>query len=101
SVQLEADRQRRHPRPLSIAFVDLDNFKAANDRFGHAAGDELLRTIGNLLVKNTRRTDTSARLGGDEFGILLPETDEKGAMILLEKVRKAMSEQPLCKQVGV
>jgi len=86
----ELNRARRYGRPLTFAYVDLDDFKAVNDRYGHAAGDTLLsdvaRTIGHVL----RRTDVIARLGGDEFAVLLPETGPEPAWIVLRKLHNAV-----------
>jgi diguanylate cyclase (GGDEF)-like protein len=66
---------------------DLDGLKAANDRFGHASGDTLLRAVADTLRGDIRVTDVAARWGGDEFVMLLPETDLKGAMLVADKVR--------------
>jgi len=77
----------RHHRPVTVAFIDLDEFKQVNDRLGHAAGDEVLANVAAALVAAGRETDVVARLGGDEFALLLPETDAKGAVIVLERVR--------------
>lgn len=70
---------QRRKSPLTLAYVDLDNFKAVNDTLGHAEGDRVLRTTGQVLTKALRKTDTAARLGGDEFALVLPETDGNGA----------------------
>jgi diguanylate cyclase (GGDEF)-like protein len=83
---LEVERTRRWGRPLTLACVDLDNFKALNDGFGHAVGDEVLRTVGASLRSAIRSTDLAARIGGDEFALLFPETDKQGARLVLEKV---------------
>lgn len=64
----------RYDIPCSIIFIDLDGFKAINDQYGHAIGDELLRHVGHVLKSNVRDCDMVARLGGDEFGILLFRT---------------------------
>ncbi len=80
-------RARRYEQPLTIAYIDLDNFKAMNDRFGHSAGDALLRTVADTLERLIRGTDTLARLGGDEFAILLPNTDGMGAKKALANIR--------------
>lgn len=78
----EIERLRRHGRPLTVAFLDLDDFKAINDRLGHAAGDELLRRVGQVLSERLRAIDLVARLGGDEFALLLPETRQEQAQRL-------------------
>jgi diguanylate cyclase (GGDEF)-like protein len=67
----EADRLRRYDRPLSVVFVDLNRFKALNDTYGHDAGDNVLRTLGELLRKHVRQSDYVIRWGGDEFLLLL------------------------------
>ncbi len=73
-VNSEMDKARRFSHPISILFMDVDNFKAINDSYGHDSGDALLCDVANTLKMNVRIVDTVARLGGDEFGILLPET---------------------------
>jgi len=78
---------RRHGRPLTLVYVDLDNFKSLNDSRGHAAGDDALRRTARILEAATRRTDTVARLGGDEFAIVLPETARAGAEGVVAKAR--------------
>ena len=80
----------RHARPLSVLILDVDHFKLYNDSFGHLAGDEVLKQVGRILLKVARRSDFVARLGGEEFGIILPETDRKGAGVLGERFRRAI-----------
>lgn len=77
----------RHKRAVTVAYIDLDHFKQVNDRLGHAAGDQVLAQVATAMIAAGRETDVVARLGGDEFGLLLPETDAKGAAIVLERVR--------------
>jgi GGDEF domain-containing protein len=79
----ETKRIARHRRPITLAYIDLDNFKSINDQYGHAAGDELLVAVGQQIARRLRATDSLARLGGDELGILLPETDEAAARLVL------------------
>jgi len=69
----------RGSRKGALLYIDLDNFKPVNDRFGHAAGDEVLKQFANILHSHSRIGDLPARLGGDEFAIWLEETDEAGA----------------------
>lgn len=76
----------RYKHNNALLFLDLDQFKDINDTSGHAAGDELLKLVAKTLKNVTRFTDLVARLGGDEFAILMPETDEAGAMTLSQKI---------------
>ena len=85
-VQIELLRAQRMGYPLSLIYMDLDNFKALNDRRGHADGDALLQAIGQGLSGNLRGTDVVGRLGGDESAILLPNTDEEQAALVASKL---------------
>jgi len=87
-LNMEIHRARRYDRPFTVVCIDLDNFKVANDYFGHTTGDMILRSVARTLQENIRVTDTVARLGGDEFAILLPETGRNVAETILRKVRK-------------
>ena len=89
-ANLELNRARRSNRPLTVAYVDVDRFKAVNDRFGHSAGDRLLRTITTTIRANLRNSDMVARLGGDEFALLLPETSYEPAHLGLSRVHSAL-----------
>ena len=92
-AQLELERARRFGRPLSLAYLDIDDFKLINDRFGHAQGDEVLRVVSSSVQEHLRATDLVARLGGDEFGVLLTETDQAGAQAAVAKIQDAMLRQ--------
>ena len=87
-AQVEMDRLHRYQHPFTIAYIDLDNFKTVNDRLGHAAGDQVLRAVVSSVKKNIRRTDSVARLGGDEFALLLPETNQESARVVLSKIQE-------------
>ncbi len=84
-------RTKRTARPFSVVFIDLDRFKALNDRFGHAAGDETLREVGASLRGAVRANDAVGRLGGDEFAVLLAETDQEQSRRALERVQSGLS----------
>ena len=87
---LELARQRRYDHPISVAFLDCDNFKRVNDFYGHAKGDELLRKVALTTTQTLREVDVVARLGGDEFAILLPESDQRAAASVIRKLRNAL-----------
>jgi diguanylate cyclase (GGDEF)-like protein len=86
-MEQEIQRAARTGRAFALLMFDLDGLKAANDRFGHASGDALLRAVADTLSGDIRVTDVAARWGGDEFALLLPETDLNGAMLVADKVR--------------
>jgi diguanylate cyclase (GGDEF)-like protein len=88
----ELVRQQRYEHPLSLAFLDCDNFKQVNDHFGHARGDDLLRTVAAAIYGDLREVDVVARLGGDEFAILLPESDVFAAETVAHKLRALLQE---------
>jgi diguanylate cyclase (GGDEF)-like protein len=88
----EIRRVERTQEPLAILVIDIDDFKRLNDRLGHAAGDEILARIAQILNGAVRGSDLCARYGGEEFVILAPGTDTQGAYALAEKVRTAIAE---------
>jgi diguanylate cyclase (GGDEF)-like protein len=83
------EQVRRYGRAASLLLIDLDHFNTINDRYGHAAGDAVLRVVAGLLLKHQRGADLPARLGGEEFAMLLPETDLAGAVAQAERLRAA------------
>lgn len=85
-LQMEISRIRRYPHPITLVYIDVDNFKLVNDLFGHKIGDEVLRCIASELKSQLRGTDTVARLGGDEFVMLLPSTRQPEARVVVSKV---------------
>jgi diguanylate cyclase (GGDEF)-like protein len=86
-LRAEADRAARYGRAFTIAYLDLDNFKAVNDSFGHAAGDAVLQTVVAAARKHMRSTDSVARMGGDEFMLLFPELEGRAARAAIDKIR--------------
>ncbi len=80
----------RHQRPLSLVMMDLDHFKQVNDNFGHQAGDEVLATLGALLLRMTRAGDIAARYGGEEFVALLQDSNAAAAVQFAERMREVM-----------
>jgi diguanylate cyclase (GGDEF)-like protein/PAS domain S-box-containing protein len=94
SLATQLEVSIRHARPLSLLILDVDHFKPYNDEFGHLAGDQVLRRVGEILHHVARRSDVVARVGGEEFGIILPETDASGAVALAERFRAAIEAVP-------
>ena len=90
------DQARRHAYPLALLMVDLDHFKRINDTQGHDVGDQVLRMFGKLIRDNHRSGDLVARIGGEEFALLLPQTNQAGALLLEQRLRDALTEA--CRQ---
>ncbi len=90
-IDYEIARHARNRRSFTLLMLDLDGFKALNDRFGHPAGDDLLCDVAAALSRVIRDQDTLARVGGDEFCVLAPETDSAGAERLTSRVKPAVA----------
>ncbi|MFH1858543.1 MAG: diguanylate cyclase [Candidatus Omnitrophota bacterium] len=91
----EFDRAQRYQIPLSLVFLDIDHFKKVNDTYGHEEGNLVLKTVAQVLKKNTRRVDLVARYGGEEFCVVLPQTDLEGAQHYAETLRQAIADTPI------
>jgi diguanylate cyclase (GGDEF)-like protein len=89
-AQMELIRSQRSGQPLSIAYIDLDNFKKVNDTKGHQEGDRVLKTVVETLKQTLRGSDFVARLGGDEFALLLPETSDKQSKTLVRRLQASL-----------
>jgi diguanylate cyclase (GGDEF)-like protein len=85
-LEMELDRSRRYKHPFTLVYIDLDNFKQVNDKFGHMEGDKLIRFIVDELKLQLRKTDIVSRLGGDEFGVLFPEVAQQEAHVIMSKI---------------
>jgi len=83
----EFDRSRRHSLPLSVAMIDIDNFKKINDTYGHPAGDFILKTLADLFVRNLRVSDFAVRYGGEEFLVVVPGASSVDCFGLMERIR--------------
>jgi diguanylate cyclase (GGDEF)-like protein len=92
-LQMEIERSQRFRHPFTLAYVDLDNFKAINDRFGHSEGDRVLSTTVKQVKGRLRNTDIVARLGGDEFAFLLPETGRDAARLVISKLQSILLDE--------
>jgi two-component system cell cycle response regulator len=93
-LQEEFDRAERFDRDLTVIFIDVDHFKFFNDSNGHQAGDQVLRTLAEIMENATRESDTLARWGGEEFIVVAPETTGNEALRLSEKIRLAVEAYP-------
>lgn len=106
-AQQEIDRFQRYRHPFTFAYLDLDNFKMINDRFGHVTGDQALCTVVNFIRQHLRNTDVIARLGGDEFAVLFPETDADVAQTVISKIQQGLIDEmqrnnwPITFSIGV
>jgi diguanylate cyclase (GGDEF)-like protein len=95
ALEREIARGDRSGRAFCLVMLDLDDLKSVNDRFGHIAGDQVLRSVSDIVRSGVRKIDVAARYGGDEFVALLPETDPTGGWVLAEKIRLTVAEQGL------
>lgn len=93
-LDAELTRTARYKRTLCLIMLDVDNFKMYNDTHGHPAGDEVLKTLADIINNRLRDVDVSARYGGEEFVILLPETDHKSGKIVADDIRIQMENYP-------
>ena len=90
-LEREFARAKRYRRPLTLLYLDLDDFKSINDRFGHVVGDDVIRNLALSMSAVLRSTDLLARIGGDEFAVLLPETTIKGGVGVTNKLKRSLT----------
>jgi diguanylate cyclase (GGDEF)-like protein len=88
SAEQKVAAAARFSRKLSVLVTDIDFFKKVNDTYGHDVGDQVIRGLGEILKRQKRNTDVVARFGGEEFVVLCEETNEKGALLLAERIRE-------------
>jgi len=93
-IEREFARATRYERPLSLILVDIDFFKAVNDRHGHLAGDFVLQQVAARMQRVLRAEEVLARVGGEEFAVVCPETDAAGAVEVAEKLRNEVAREP-------
>ncbi len=89
----ELEKAQKANLPLSLAIIDIDNFKRLNDTYGHQNGDIILRELAHVLRKSSRETDYICRYGGEEFSIILPQTNKEQALTIAEQIRQAIAQQ--------
>lgn len=93
-------RLRKNGLHLTVVYVDVDDLKSVNDRYGHAAGDALIRSVADVLRSAFRERDTIARVGGDEFAVLITSTDADDAESLVERAHQALAEKGISASIG-
>src|SRR6185437_2752428 len=91
-LELEFKLAELRQQKFALLMIDIDHFKQANDTFGHHVGDQLLRDVTSILMKDMREVDTVARYGGEEFVIILPETTQTGALYVAQRLRRAVEQ---------
>ncbi len=99
-LEQETERSKRYASPLSLLIIDVDFFKSVNDTYGHPVGDRVLIEITQILQQQCRNSDTLGRWGGEEFLVICPETDQQAALMLGEKLRRAIAAKPLAEHIG-
>lgn len=96
----EIDRASRNGRPMTLAILDLDNFKSLNDTYGHLVGDAVLRQVSDVLKSNLRKSDILCRFGGEEFALVLPETAIEPSFELLDRLRASVAAEKISTPAG-
>jgi two-component system, cell cycle response regulator len=92
-LEKEIERSKRYKRPVSLLILDIDHFKSVNDNYGHPVGDLVLKEIARSIKEMLRVNDTAARYGGEEFAVIIPENDEKRALLTAERIRKIVEQK--------
>ena len=95
TLRTEINRARREYKPLSVLLMDLDHFKAVNDRYGHAIGDAALCAFADTVRSSVRSLDVLIRRGGEEFELVMPATDRSGGLEVAERIRRQLAETPV------
>jgi len=99
-LRTEIERANRYQHPLTLLFLDIDNFKNYNDTYGHLEGDEVLVRLGEVMLQCLRKTDIAFRFGGEEFTAILPETEGEAAVVLAQRIRKEFKKERFYPQEG-
>jgi two-component system cell cycle response regulator len=99
-LKIELDRSNRYEQPLTLLLLDLDNFKAFNDAYGHVEGDHVLRRLGQVVKRCLRETDFACRYGGEEFTIILPMSTSADGAVTAERVRTEFKKETFSPKPG-
>jgi diguanylate cyclase (GGDEF)-like protein len=100
-LQTELEKAKATKSPLSLIMIDIDDFKIYNDTLGHQAGDKILKTLARLLRNQSRKMDQVCRYGGEEFTMILPQTDQKEAFLIAERIRMDIQKYPFLDGKGI
>ncbi len=100
-IKEEIERSSRENKSFATVFIDLNNFKAVNDRHGHLVGDEVLKQVADILAKNIRKGDVLARYGGDEFALLMPGTETEQAEKVMQRIEDAVAAFTFIKSIKI
>lgn len=101
AAELEFARHARSPRDISLLLLDIDHFKQINDRYGHPAGDQVIRNLASVMMDSLRTVDVVSRFGGEEFAALLPSASTEVAVQIAERIRKSVAAQAVGSSEGV
>jgi diguanylate cyclase (GGDEF)-like protein len=101
TIDMEVERTRRYGSMFSLIFMDLDNFKKVNDKFGHLVGSKVLIGVAHVLSRNLRKLDIITRYGGDEYVIIMPQTARQSCMFVAERLRREIEKEEFLKSEGL
>lgn len=95
TLRVELEKARVSKEPLAILLIDIDGLKQINDEYGHSVGDVIIANVAGAIARHTRGTDVAARLGGDEFGVVMNDTDKRGAFTLAKRLWDELEQTPM------
>ena len=99
-LQSQLERTRASKEPLALLLLDVDGLKGINDEYGHLVGDAVIANLAKVIAKHIRNSDVAARLGGDEFGVVMSDTDKRGAFSLAQRLWEELERTPMFEEDG-